>query len=825
MQAAPEGVYVYDGRVLDHVRLFDHDGNYLRTIYPFPADKLKETKGLHWRSFPQDGARLPVREGFHQSTFLSSGRNAGFLAKRGIGVDEHNNWHGSVWGNAAALMAVRGNRIALAYLKLNRLATDGSTGGLPLTGPETAFTVGSFRRRGNWGRREVPPRSAAFSPDGKWLYMTSYVHVIGQTATKDIVLIKFYDHLPGVTRLNFETGEKTEVFLGSMKKGAGGTGNDQFVTPTSVDVDAKGRVYVSDFVNDRVQVFSPEGKYLKTINTDKPAQVSINKKTQEIYVFSWFVPNLKMGTRLPRVRMGSKYVTRSFPSKLTVYRSFDKPEATVVCSLPAGAAPYRGSGVPWRAEIDPWAKKPTLWLVTEWGRRDVLSAKRARPSSNIRLYTLEGSRLRLKRDFHRDTERSVVRTTAPEYFRQRLHVNPATGDLYVAEGQAGSGKSASSVVQIDPDTGKVRVVELPFDTEDMCFDVHGRVYLRTFYLVARYDPRTWREIPWDYGEEHKGVHTGGTGRWRKADVRSAVRLPVVDAGLHHHGGMGVSLKGNLVVAVNNHGFVRRTRKDMYGEAVTVAGKGYSPRIYPGRPTWGEVHVWNKHGQMIYEDAVPGLTKSDGVEIDARDNLYVMTTATRVLDGKLHFNDMTGTLLKVRPQKAKVLSRNKGRVKLQETQRPQRPLDVFGGPTGAAWIENALWFYGGVGFSGKNAARAGGGCDCWNARFALDYLGRSFAPEIGHHSVAVLDSGGNLITRVGKYGNADDGSPLVQGTAGPRARSIGGDEVGLFYAPYVATHTDHRLLIADPGNARLLSVKLGYHATERVHLKDVPDARE
>ena len=37
MQATPEGVYVYDGRVFDHVRLFDHDGNYVRTIYPFPA--------------------------------------------------------------------------------------------------------------------------------------------------------------------------------------------------------------------------------------------------------------------------------------------------------------------------------------------------------------------------------------------------------------------------------------------------------------------------------------------------------------------------------------------------------------------------------------------------------------------------------------------------------------------------------------------------------------------------------------------------------------------------------------------------------------------
>ena len=42
----PEGVYVYDGNGVDHVRLFDHDGNYVRTIYPFPAAKLKQVKGL-----------------------------------------------------------------------------------------------------------------------------------------------------------------------------------------------------------------------------------------------------------------------------------------------------------------------------------------------------------------------------------------------------------------------------------------------------------------------------------------------------------------------------------------------------------------------------------------------------------------------------------------------------------------------------------------------------------------------------------------------------------------------------------------------------------
>jgi hypothetical protein len=39
---------------------------------------------------------------------------------------------------------------------------------------------------------------------------------------------------------------------------------------------------------------------------------------------------------------------------------------------------------------------------------------------------------------------------------------------------------------------------------------------------------------------------------------------------------------------------------------------------------------------------------------------------------------------------------------------------------------------------------------------------------------------------------------------------------------VASHTDRRLVIADAGNARIQSVKLGYHAEEKIALKDVPD---
>jgi hypothetical protein len=94
------------------------------------------------------------------------------------------------------------------------------------------------------------------------------------------------------------------------------------------------------------------------------------------------------------------------------------------------------------------------------------------------------------------------------------------------------------------------------------------------------------------------------------------------------------------------------------------------------------------------------------------------------------------------------------------------------------------------------------------------------PEVDRNSVIVLDTNGNRLLRIGKYGNVDDGVPLIPEGGPEDPRPIGGDEVALFWANHVATHTDHRLFIADPGNARILSVKLDYHATERVALRDV-----
>ena len=99
--------------------------------------------------------------------FLSSGYNAGYNKKTGHGLHtllSAKHYDGSPSYNAAAAFAVRGARLALVRLKLNRLATDGTSGALGLNGPKTFVVVrdgGSYGPTAHKNRRAFPS-SVAF---------------------------------------------------------------------------------------------------------------------------------------------------------------------------------------------------------------------------------------------------------------------------------------------------------------------------------------------------------------------------------------------------------------------------------------------------------------------------------------------------------------------------------------------------------------------------------------------------------------------------------------------------------------------------------------
>jgi hypothetical protein len=789
--ARPEGVYVSDGTGVDSVRLFDHQGNYVRTIYPFAADKLKAVQGLNRIKYPQTNRSLPLGAGMMHATLLTSGSSS-----RGD----------NKYGYAAQFIAVHGKRMAIGFHTLNRLGTDGSSGGLPLVGPRLRREV-VIGREDMWsGGKKITagPRSAAFSPDGKRLYLSGY----GWCG----VLGRAQEWLNGVAVMDFASDRPPRLFAGSLKQGDYGKGNGQFKWATSVAVDSRGRVYVADHLNSRIQVFSPAGKFLKAIAVARPTFVGVHHRRGEIVVLSW--------------RLGSGDPKLSPPVKNPKYvrlGPLEDPKVLASCPLKVlrqygagGSSRLIGGGMQYVAALDTWARPPTIWL----------SPGKGQP---LMLLVEKNGKLEVKRDFAKDIARTVVRAKPPIIQRQRLYVNPADGALYVAEGDCAVMKGVNQLLKIDPKTGRVKRVDLPMAAEDFAIDLDGRFYLRTDFVVARFDPATWREIPWDYGEERKQAgFKGGMEGARRTSLMSALVLPATGTeGWWHLGGMAISPNGHLAVTCCNKTTRKAVRQGGTGPRGTPEGNAksrianvhraqkYKPRLYPGRAVGWEIHIWDKHGKLVREDAAPGLTVSDGIGIDKDDNLYVLASPNRVLNGKPYPVSTAGTLVKIKPGRGRFVSGSgKTPVPLAENARPERPLDVSGNFL-RGWAKNVEWMYGGVGLN--NMA-----CICWNARPALDLFARSFAPEINHFSVAVLDANGNLILRIGRYGNTDDGNPLVAAGGPPKTRAIGGDEVALAFAAYLATHTDRRLFVADAGNSRIVSVRLGYHAEEKVRLRDVPD---
>jgi hypothetical protein len=364
---------------------------------------------------------------------------------------------------------------------------------------------------------------------------------------------------------------------------------------------------------------------------------------------------------------------------------------------------------------------------------------------------------------------------------------------------------------------------LPTDPIVLRFDWEGRDYLRTYNAVTRFDSRSWREIPFDFGEESVVFHGGGGGGEKPYKASSAIILPSGGGGGLHNGGMGVSPQGQLVVSCRNPK-APETREDA---AARFGGEEvYTPSLWPGRHRGYELHVFDAHGRVRQMDVAPGIGWDNDLHLGRNGEVWMLAASTPYLDGQPYFNRRGCTLIKFVPGQLRVLTPN-GVIPLPERQRPNRPFDIT---RPDAWVEGAEWLFGPVGADGHYGS--GGSCHCqMQGRFALDYYGRAFAPEVDRFRVVVLDANGNVVVRIGQYGNVDDGKPLVapepapadaHGRHPPAPRAIGGDEVAIMHCLNVAVHSDRRLFLSDVGNQCVRSVKLGYHTEETVALKKVPD---
>lgn len=782
-----EGVFIFEGSGVDSLRKYNHDGVYEKTLYPFSKASLKTVKDIPYEKFPQSGAVLPIKHGLKcKSTFFTFEK-----------TKSHDKY-----GQAATTMSVRGKNIAIIAQDLARITTLGDA-------PEVGFRGGSTSIVVSDRIPNVTPISSAMSIDGKWIYTTGYRINSGYQASLN-------GHwMPVVMRAEYNSNEPAKVFIGDTKQASSGSQDGQLKVPVGITVDSSNNVLVADYMNDRIQVFNSEGKFLKSVNVEKPVEIAIHPKTNQLCVASWMIVNDFI-----------KDINYKIMPKYTRYQSLDNPKIEFQSELPF--TQYnpktdfnRKGGLEFKVGFDFWAEETRIWVLpgitVDIGGWGVETAKDDLKGTGILILKEKDKSLIKIKDFNDIVVKDVVRPNPPALIRQRMYVHPKTGILYVGEADSGVNKSFKKLLSVNANNAEIKIIDLPFTTEDLAIDLEGYFYLRSEYHVVRYEPVNWKEIPFDYGTERTRI---GFDVVKVANGVSVIDLPSTSkhAGWWHAGGFSVSPKGDIAVTCFNS--ATRSSQTPSGSdhfyskgSKNTKQKTYTPELFPGRRVDYEIHIWDKFGKIKYQDAFSGVAETNGIYLDKDDNLFVLIDQNRMIDGKPYFISWGSTMVKVKAGNAKLISTDKNvPVPLPSASYPARNQDFVGG-----WIENAEWLYGGVGFSGW---RAGASCICWNARPDVDLFSRVFAPEIDHYSVAVLDSNGNLILRVGQYGNVDDGKPLVL-EGGPKSpTSIGGDEVALFHAAYVATFSDHRLFISDGGNSRIVSVKLGYHTNHKTSLSQV-----
>jgi hypothetical protein len=105
-----------------------------------------------------------------------------------------------------------------------------------------------------------------------------------------------------------------------------------------------------------------------------------------------------------------------------------------------------------------------------------------------------------------------------------------------------------------------------------------------------------------------------------------------------------------------------------------------------------------------------------------------------------------------------------------------------------WCSGAKWRYRGFGINVNRTESWGDpACSCYTSRFCLDEHDRLFVPDIFRFKVMVLDTAGNEIARIGKYGNVDSPAETVP-LASPNAVAVMKDRV------YIVDRKSRRIVV-------------------------------
>ena len=790
--------HTYRGR--SEVRALDKEGRYLRTILPYAADTPPE-RSRSLGTLTVDGQLQPVVQHYQSHNFapFTSGMRRQSMAFSPAGHVIMVSPTGSVFDNG-------GPRHLLALHP-----EGGAPDPMPFVGPMIRRAIG--RRHSSGSGWEICFDHVVTSPDGRWIYLTlsdaSSFHTVFRLDARPWLYPKKSDSwLARYTDNGMEEG-----FLGVVNR----PGSDEKLLndPQGLAVDAQGRIYVCDRGNDRVAIHSPEGWRLAEFAVPSPQQIGVHRKTGDIYVlsrergstrerrdFSEDMDSPGYYAWLDRERKRKERGGPPLPTRLIKFSAYGEEPVREVAAVEAPLD---------LIALDPETLPAQVWASTT-RRRGGLT--RSEP-----LYFPEGpTRGELLRVTDLDGQLEIGKPVSNEKglrYPWFIAADPDRNRVLIREDNPHPpwpsqfrARGAYKLIQsLDLDTGElspfINAAEVQVGPDGTVFAIGtSRPLFMAGSAVVRFDP-DGQPSPWPGGTNH----VLRTGRF---------------------GILGNSRVGSRGYTIAPNGDLYLLRSSKYG---------------PERGVAARVDVYGPDGSLKREALIDGMGAGDcGIAVDAAGNMYVGANLKPA--DRPYPSDFMGQI----PERMWTCWGG-GRPRLPEPWRfatANYYLFAYGaavkfGPEGGAFygrvsprfyrpgaddapfvsvtnappsatryrsgslaaevaVEGAQWLFHGMGPTPDLDISFGDGdCICTTSRLAADPFGRVFVPDVFRSCVWMLDTAGNRIARIGRYGNADDRD-------------------GLFFAwPAHLDAAADRLYVSDSVNRRVTVVGFDWSAEKSVPL--------
>ncbi len=498
-----------------------------------------------------------------------------------------------------------------------------------------------------------------------------------------------------VMRMSPEKPGTPQVFIG--EPATAGSDNAHFSGPNRVACDRNGNVYVNDKGNGRIQVFKPGGSHLKTL-PGVGGLFGVSHKTGAIYLW-----NQKSWSKSPVV---------------TKLAGLDNPAKTAELTI---NGPWPGGQ--WRegkqsALLSSLSDPPLVWFAGS-------------AYANIPFVVgIEdrGTSLAMAVDLMKANESPNAGgdVSSPGMWSS-LHVN-----------------RRAKTVSWDP------------------VDSEGRTYKRVQFWekpaegmannkmwIVRYDPGLKKYVSFEHGDP-AGAPNGFLRPYSPLlqDGTPVIGLPMYYCrGAHHH-------QGPFCVAPNGDIYMGATYAKQTDEELEKAGL---PRLQPkrlGNICAPVLRVYGQDGTLKSPSALPGLAELEGLRVGRSGAVYVVQPwhalgqkfPDGLAAGSSYDDSRWAALIKFPGNFEKFPV---GRIQGAWEATPANPTHEGAGMK--VKIDGALWTYGGVSpHSAKYRS-----CTCMKASADLDDFERSFVCAAQTCGVNVIDSNGNVMARLGNYGNIDD----------------------------------------------------------------------